>query len=393
MTQHRNVRLLDIYTLLTGASFVIAVLIPYYRDQMGLSFRDFLLAESCFAATVFLLEVPTGWISDIWRRKHVLALGGLFMQLGYGLLLIGDSLAWAIAGQIALGVAISLISGTNSAMLYDTLLSQGQQERYSKHEGRRFGLGLYSLAAASILGSFLYPLHHQWPLVLCILSQGLALLCACRMDEPSRHKKRPEKHPLRDMLDTARYALHGHGETGFIILFAAALFCGTKLIMWTQQPYYMAMGLNEGIYGVLMAAGFILGGASSHAAHLLDGKIDGQKILALAWGFAMIVCIAAGLHLGWSGVALLMLGGSCIFGIATPRVSEAINHRIGSERRATILSTVQLLVSLMFIPVSTLIGWLSERYTITGALLGITGWLGLAGVFLALYSFIRNRRC
>ena len=392
MAIHKNIRLLELFTILTSASFVIAVIVPYYRDQMGLSFQDFLIAEAAFAATTVLLEVPTGWISDVWKRKYVLALGAFFDLLGYALLLVGDSLFWAIAGQVVIGIGISLISGTNLALLYDTLLSSGETEKYRKLEGKRLGLSLYSIGGASIIGGFLYPLHHQLPLVLCLLTCFSAIVMAVMMTEPERHKKRPEKYPLRDMWDTARYALKGHGDIGFLILFAAALFCGTKLIMWSQQPYYLALGVPEYFFGILMAVGFTLGGASSHASHLLDGKIKGHKALALFWAMAFIVSVGSALHIGWLGVSLLMIGGSCIFGMASPRVSEAINSRIGSERRATILSTLQLMVSLMFIPASSAVGWLSDHYTITGALLGISAWLGFAGFCLAGLFFMRNKK-
>ena len=124
-----------------------------------------------------------------------------------------------------------------------------------------------------------------------------------------------------------------------IILFAGIMFCSTKLIMWTQQPYYMALGLREDAFGLLMAVGFVLGGFSSQMAHRLDGRVNTHRALLLAWAMAVCACLGAAVSVGWHGVALLMVGGTCIYGIAAPRVSEAINRHVGSERRATILSS------------------------------------------------------
>lgn len=96
MNAYKNARLLEIYTVLSYAGLIIPVLVPYYRDKMGLSFQDFLIGEACFAATVVLLEIPSGWISDVWRRTHVMRLGAFAGLVGYTLLLVGDNLWWAI---------------------------------------------------------------------------------------------------------------------------------------------------------------------------------------------------------------------------------------------------------------------------------------------------------
>lgn len=373
-------------------SFLIAVIVPYYRDQMGLTFHDFLIGEAAFAAVVVLLEVPSGWISDVWHRKFTLALAVVFEIIGYACLLLGEGLWLAILAQSIIGVAISLISGTNSAMLYDSLLSEGRESEYRVREGKRSALGFYSVGAASVVSGFLYAVDQRLPLWMSLASLALALLTACLMVEPSRHRKLPEKHPVADMIETGRYALRGHPEIGMIILFSAVMFCATKMIMWSQQPYYMAMRLPEQIFGVLMAAGFAMAGLSSHLGHMLDGRISSVKALAAVWMVAVLVCLGASAHLGWSGVVLLMIGGTCLYGVGAPRVSEAINRRVGSERRATILSTQNLMVSLFFIPVSFVIGWISDRHGVTGALLGTAGWLAMAGLCLLFLLTRKSRR-
>lgn len=392
MSVDRNIRLISLYTVMVNAMFIVPVLVPYYRDQMGLNFQDFLIGEACFAAVVVLFEVPSGWISDMWKRKYVLALGALFDVIGMGCLLVGDNLWWAILGQSIVGISVSLMSGTHTAMLYDSLLSVGRESEYRKREGKRGALMFYSVAVASVAGGLLYPISHTLPLILCMICLTIGIIAACLMVEPTRHRKIAEKHPVADMIETARYALRGHADVGMIILFASVMFCATKLIMWTQQPYYMALHIDESLFGILMAAGFLMAGMSSHVSHLLDGKVGSVQALLGVWLVAVAICIAAGVSLGYVGVGLLMLGGSVLYGIASPRVSEAINSRVGSERRATILSTQSLICSLFFIPTSIGMGWVAENYTIGAALLAIAAWLGLAGIALALVVVRRGGR-
>ena len=130
------------------------------------------------------------------------------------------------------------------------------------------------------------------------------------------------------------------------------MFCSTKLIMWTRQAYYIAMGLHESWYGALMAVGFLLGGASSQCGHLLDGKVGTFRALFYAWAHG-----DAGLHRRGraprpgSGVGLLMVGGTCVYGMAAPRVSEAINRHVSSgPARDDPLDAEPAASSLLFIP-------------------------------------------
>ncbi len=391
MRIERNLKLMTAYTASTNAMFIVAVVVPFYAQAMGLSFQDFLIAEACFAATVVVMEVPMGWLSDQWKRKNTLALGSVVHLIGYSCL-FGDSLFWAVLGQSIIGVGLSFISGTNVAMIYDSLLSVGRESEYRRNEGKRSATAFYCVALASMASGVLFKVDIHLPLVMTMVFSAVSVVCALMMDEPERHRVRPEKHPLADMAATTHYALRGNAEVGLIILFAATLFCSTKLLMWSQQPYYTAIGLDESLFGVLMAGGFLLAGVSSHLAHLLDGKIGNLQMLALTWVVALLVAVLAGAHQGLAGVALLMVGGSCLYGLANPRVSEAINRRVDSSRRATVLSTQGLVTSLFFVPTSLAVGAVNDHYGVSGGLLAIACWLAVAGVLLSLLLVNKDRR-
>lgn len=392
MRADRNIRLLEAHAVCINMAFIIPVVVPFYRDRMGLGFDDFLIGEAAFALTVVLLEVPSGWLSDVWKRRYVLLAGTLVEFIGYALMLAADSLLMAMWAQSVIGAGISLLSGTNTALLYDSLLSERREAEYRRHEGRRMGLGLYSVAAASVMGGFIYAIDARLPVILTLVTLAMGAVSCLLMAEPERHRQAAEKHPVADMIATARYALGGHAEVGLIILFAAVMFSATKVVMWAQQPYYAALGLKEEAYGLLMAAGFVLGGMSSHFAHLLDGKVSSLKALMSVWMVAVACCVLASLSVSWSGVGLLMLAGTCLYGMAAPRVSEAINRNVGSERRATILSTQSLITSLAFIPLGIGMGHVAENHGVNIMLAAMAGWLSMAGLALVVWCLRKRSR-
>lgn len=196
MRADRNIRLLEAHAVCINMAFIIPVVVPFYRDRMGLGFDDFLIGEAAFAVTVVLLEVPSGWLSDVWKRRHVLLAGTVFELIGYALMLVADNLIMAMLAQSVIGIGISLLSGTNTAMLYDSLLSEGRAAEYRRHEGRRMGLGLYSVAAASVMGGFIYAVDARLPVILTLVTLVMGGVCCLMMTEPDRHRRVAESTPL-----------------------------------------------------------------------------------------------------------------------------------------------------------------------------------------------------
>ena len=79
----------------------------------------------------------------------------LFSFLGYLVFsFFGGFYAFAAASTLV-GIGGSLISGSDSALLYDTLLETGDKKTYTKIEGRNYAIGNFSEATAGILGGFL----------------------------------------------------------------------------------------------------------------------------------------------------------------------------------------------------------------------------------------------
>lgn len=384
MSLARNIRLLEIEEISRSMLFILPVMVPYFRDRIGLDFQEFMMTEAIFAFFVVALEVPSGWLSDIWRRKYVMILSGIFWIMANVLLLIADNLALAIASQISFALAISLVSGTNSALLYDTLLVLGREDEFARLEGRRKGFGFYFLAAASLVSGFLYEIHIMLPLIVSSIVPLAGVLASCLLIEPERYKSAVQGHPIADMIATMKYALHGHAVVGLIILTAASLFVGTKLMMWMQQPYYMQLGLPEISFGILAAVGYGLGGFASHINHLIEGRLGNIRAMIAGLVIVLIVCIGAGVVVGYHGVFLLMLGGSLVYGALMPRVNDAINKRVDSSRRATILSTCNLLRETFFVPLGLMVGWLVTQYGVGGGLYGIAAWLVIAAIIVTI---------
>jgi|JI10StandDraft_1071094.scaffolds.fasta_scaffold10320_12 MFS family permease len=388
----RNTRLILMMQSCQSAIFFLPVLILFYQAEIGLTFKDFMIIEAIFCATVILMEIPSGWLSDIWSRKRTLAAGLAFTSMGFAQLLFADNFMEAAISEIFTGIGVSLISGTNSAMLYDSLLQDGRQNDYRKLEGLRHGTSMYALAFASVAGGLLYQIDHFLPVALTVFGQATGMVCALLMIEPVRDYRKAEKHPVADMLDTMKFALHGHKEIAGIILFSTVIFTATKIMLWVQQPYYELLALPEIWYGIFTATGFLLGGIGGHLGHILDGHVRNRTMFLFMLITIVSACLIAGMVKSVSVVPLLLVG-SVMWGFGWPRVQSAINMRVSSERRATILSTASLMVSLAFIPIGPTLGWVADIWGIQTALQGLGLFiLTIGGLGLGLFVLNARRR-
>ena len=374
----RNQALLTAHNGLHALLFVMPVLVLYYRDVIGLGFREFLIGEVLFSSIIVAMEVPSGWLSDIGKRKLVLMAGSVCEIVGFALLLNASSFAETLVAQGSLGIGVSLVSGTNTALLYDTLLQYRQQKHFRRMEGLRHGMGLYVIGLASLAGGFLYTIDPRLPLLLTIGAYGVAAIAACLTVEPARLKQPVRRNPLVDMAATIRFALRGHPEIALLILFCGVLFGTTQAGVWIQQPYYIARDVPEHAFGMLACVGFLMAGIASHFGHALEKRIPRMAAFCLILYGVAFSYLLSGLAPGFWGVGLLFLS-SIAYGFGMPLIQDVINARVESSRRASIVSTANLAGRLFFIPLGAVVGQAVDHYGIDTAIVLMGAYLALAG--------------
>lgn len=387
----RNIRLMFVYTFLINCIVILPVLIPYYRDVIGLSFRDFLLIESIFSATVVVFDVPTGWLADTWGRRYCL-IGSAFLAFaGFFGLFWATNIWQAIACEILLGIHVALSSGANSALLYDTLLSRNRESEYKKIEGKRISFQFYGACFASILGGYLYAIDAHLPLSVELFFVAGAVLMTWFLVEPERHKARTDKHPLTDIRETMVYALHGHREVAGLIVVMLLLFSTTKICLWAIQQYMAEMKIPESFNGWVFAGVMLVAAISARLGHRIFPACKGKTALQILLAAMIIFLLVAGMKNTYLGLFLISLEGF-FFAYGMPRAQEVINRLVDSGRRATILSTASLATSLMFIPTSQLFGYVTDSWGIGNGLLVHAAILAILGSGAAYYSHRRSHQ-
>ena len=385
-TVGRNVALLNGFSATRSALFLLPVLVPYFEHHVGLSFKDILLTEAAFAATMVLAEVPSGWIADQWRRKNVLVLGAVLWAIASLCLWTADGFVQVAVGQILMGLAASLQSGADSALLYDSLLCAHAQSRYLTFESRRHGIAMAALATASAAAGPIYVWNPDAIFALSLASYTLSGVCAALLREPPRQRSHRGRFDLSAMATTVLRECRDNRIVLWAVLFAGGLLAATKASVWTQQAYLLQLEIDLIWFGPITAAAFLLGGAASQFGPGIDRALGTRNTLGLL--VAGVVCgFAAGGAVPMPVMIPILFVGIAAFGIADPALKALVNHRVASDRRATILSLLSLMPQLTFVALSPFIGAVVDRsgadtgYLFLAGFAAITaglGWLGLA---------------
>src|SRR5438093_303489 len=106
---------------------VIALWVPYLTAQ-GISMRQFMEMQAIFALVILCGEVPSGLLSDLWGRKKTLLLGAGLKAFSFSILPLLSSYEGFLVYHLTMGIALSMISGGDIALLYDSHLAAGTEK-------------------------------------------------------------------------------------------------------------------------------------------------------------------------------------------------------------------------------------------------------------------------
>ena len=135
-------------------NLIMPVIVLFYKSN-GLTMQDIFLLQSVYSLTLMTLEIPTGYFADKAGRKTSILVGSMLGFTGYMVYSFSFGFWQFVIAEVILGVSQSLVSGADSAMLYDTLSAAKQKDKYTRLEGRITSIGNFGEAFAGIIGGLL----------------------------------------------------------------------------------------------------------------------------------------------------------------------------------------------------------------------------------------------
>lgn len=364
--------------------FVLPIMYLYYDIQKGVSVQGLYLVESTFSLGVLLATIPAGYLSDVWKRVRVFSVGAFLIAAGFTIEFFGYGLYQMALGEFLVGLGFAFSGSTAiSAIAYDTLLDEGNEKVHLTLQSNLQIIQVTGNFVAMIIGAYLYTYNPDLPIaimaVLCAISGVLSLF----MDEPNRSKKPAGKtigQAVVELLSVAKYALFERKDIACIIFLLVVVMTTTKLGYWTHQPFFKELHIEDHYFGWLMAAGSLTGILGAQLAKY-EGKIKPLYSILFLLVTPVICYGIAGLAVNYVSFALITVVGA-VYNYADPVIKHAINGRISSERRATILGVKYFFYHLAFMSTAWAVGYTAEVNTPSFAMVAIAVSCGVLGIFV-----------
>ncbi|MGC8644848.1 MAG: MFS transporter [Thermoplasmata archaeon] len=333
-----GLRNIYVYTFLYSFLLLNPIWVLYL---MGLGFNLFLvtLLDVVFYLTIVLVSIPTGRIADRIGRKAALLASSILTGLGIVFFGLFTSFLGITASYILWGVGAAINSSALESLTYEYSKSHGL--RYLEIIGMANFLSAVSIAMASLIGGYM---GEYLGLKIVIFATGGFVIASSAYTLMFKEKPRTKSNgnvplKLRQYVSDRRILS--------LILIRVALVLNFNMMVIFKQPYYKELGISTGIIGLIFFVDVLLRGFSSlytqRFSFIARNRFASMLFFTSLTFFTIYI---PGLIQNYVSIFFLILN-SVIYGFYSNILSEEVNILVPTEVRATVLSVIFLVSSLL----------------------------------------------
>ena len=333
-----------------------------------LSLKDVLILEAIYYISVVILEVPTGYFSDIFGRKKTLVLGAIFLCLACIFYFIGTNFWFLTVGQVLFALHMSFVSGTNTVFHFESLQAIGEGHTYGDREAIVQRYGMLAGGTSALIGGAVASLDLSYVYLVTFISAIIALIISLQFTEP-KHEIQEQKameNMFRQISATIEYLKMK--PIGWIFLFFVGTFALTHVPYEFYQPYLDLLseeGLLYGISvpvisGILYAGARYVGAFSATYSMKWSRSIGLTNYLMLNILFVNFIIVMLSLTLS-NVIVLIVLFRSFSWAAIKAPINAIITPAIETGQRATFHSMMSLVCRLSFFGTLLFLSFFAEE--------------------------------
>ena len=339
--------------------------VPFYKAN-GLGMKEVLLLQAIYSVSIVILEIPSGYLADVMGRKTSLIIGAVCGFAGFLTYSVSFGIMGFLIAEIILGIGQSMISGADSAMLYDSLYDLKKEDKYIKYEGRMTSVGNIAEAVAAFVAFLPALISIRGPYIAQTFIAFLAIPAALFLKEPKRHK-RIIKAGIKDILNIINDSIIRRPALRKNIFFSAITGTATLTMAWFAQRYFEEINLDLKLYSPVWAILNLSVGLIAFIAYRIEDKLKPALSILLISILIPLGYLALSFSHTYAGL-LILLAFYIVRGYATPVLKDYIHRITSSEIRATVLSIRNFAIRLIFAISAPFLGWITDSYSFTIAL-------------------------
>jgi MFS family permease len=382
----RNASLFVWFRLLFNCRFYYPVYTILFLD-FGLNLAQFAMLNVAWAASIVLLEVPSGAMADVMGRRNLVVLSAVLMvieMLVFACLPVGGPwVFWVfIVNRVISGAAEAFASGADEALAYDSIAEGERSVVWPRVMGRLSRWMALGFIVSSLVGAFVYDAENmnrvlawlgfahagltkamtlKFPIYLCVLMALGCLGVTLAMREPPVHDgtktfRENVRASWRNIRDAGGWVWRT--PVAFLLITLGFLLDSSVRLFYTvASNYYRLIGIAEASFGIIsvlasLAAFFTSGWMEWLVKHRSVRFNFGLVIAMVVWGLAVLAHPVQ----GWWGIALLspiLLSMRFLMFF----MSHYLNEVTPSSHRATVLSFKGMTTNIAYGGVTMLFGW------------------------------------
>jgi MFS family permease len=381
----RNLRLFYAFRLLATSYLFVPIFMLFQADR-GLSFFERLALGGIYSAVIIVVEVPTGVFADRLGRRRSMMWGAVAMVASCLLATRADGfIEFAVAESLA-ALSMALVSGADSAYLYDLLAAHDRAHEYPRRESAASAWHLLGSAIAFAGGGALAQVHMTLPYM---VTAGVALVAAVIAALLEEDHEPIEPAPRGGWFAQTVAALDEvvrNGKLLWLVGYSAVVFALVRATIYVYQPYLAERGLSTLEIGLLFAGVNLIAAFVSYRTWSLRATFGDERLL---WGLLAVLGISfIGLASAGAGpwmLALLFVQ-AVASGIYSPLTKPLLNREIRSENRAAVLSVESMGRRAAIGVFAPLVGLYGQQNVML-----LCGAVGIAGLVILAFARLRLR--
>ncbi|MEK7584626.1 MAG: MFS transporter, partial [Patescibacteria group bacterium] len=326
-----------------GTSFTMSTYVLFLLS-MGLILFEVNLVNFTYFTTLFLFEVPTGIVADVFGRKLSYVLSSIVFGSAFFIYAASDSLPGFLLAEATAAVGTTLATGAFQAWLVDRLNYFGFRGSLDGLFAREQLISNLATIGGAVMGGALATIGFAVPWVVggaVVFASGVVAAFVMK-EEYFTRRRFSMRANVRAMFDTVRTSL-SFGRRSSVVKFVAGM--GILQLFAVQAPNMQWQPFFSQFFSGTFGMGLIFGGIS---AALAMGALLAPRLVrtirlesqALVWTQVAIGIgiIAASLTRTLPAALAVFLLHEVARGVYRPLRDAYLNHHIPSLERATLLS-------------------------------------------------------
>lgn len=356
----------------------------------GFSLWEIGLAESVYHIVSLFCEVPSGMAADLLGRRKTLLSGGVLTVTCNLLMAFAPNLFTICLAMGLNALAMTMFSGTFTALVYDSLKTEGREDEYIQVSANSSQISMLANAIGSLASLLKRFLGFAGFYLLSAAFEGVSTAALALMEEPivTESQASREKHALRALPEQFRQLVRDSLHVLHTCPMAVKLIASSALI--SVPSYLTKMFLQQRLVELgwpteLLFLPLLLGGLACVAGTEIGRRVRCRSMRRLYTACALLCGVGTllvGTAPAWGGILGMMLVQG-VLEVYLLHEGQKLNDAIPSDQRATLISVDGMAYSLLMIPASPLVGAVGDAFGQAGAGLALLGGvIVLSGVAL-----------